>query len=213
MTEKRRKKILNVLAHRRPDITLILEDIHDPHNVSAILRSADAVGVMEVHLVYTNSPFPRLGKKSSASATKWVPRRKHHSMSECVTALRSDGFRILGTYLGAFHGSGTATAPGEDTVKESVPLYELDLTGRVAFIFGNEHSGVSPGAAELADLNFHIPMSGMIESLNVSVACAVTLYEAFRQRMFSKAPALPAKDKKALRELRMEWLSPPSRRK
>jgi len=94
-----------------------------------------------------------------------------------------------------------------------VSLYDLDLTGRVAFIFGNEHIGVSRGAAELADLNFHIPMAGMIESLNVSVACAVTLYEAYRQRAASGVRRLPKKDKEAVEMLGRDWLSPPSRGK
>ena len=127
MTEKRREKLLSVLARRRPDLTLVLEDIHDPHNVSAVLRSADAVGIMRVHLVYTSAQFPRLGKKSSASATKWVGRQRHSSIPECYAALRAEGFRILSTRLG----------------EKSVSLYDLNLTGRVAFVFGNEHTGVS----------------------------------------------------------------------
>jgi len=213
MTEKRREKLLRVLALRRPDLTLVLEDIHDAHNVSAILRSADAVGVMEVHLVYNNSPFPKLGKKSSASATKWVLRRKHPSMADCITGLRADGFRILGTYLGTLPAVSPRAGSKSPGGKKSVSLYDLDLTGRVALIFGNEHFGVSREAAGLADLNFHIPMSGMIESLNVSVACAVTLYEAFRQRMSSVAGKLSSNEKKLLEDLGKEWLAPPTRKK
>jgi tRNA (guanosine-2'-O-)-methyltransferase len=213
MTEKRREKILGVLARRRPDLTLVLEDVHDAHNVSAVLRSADAVGIMEIHLVYTNSPFPRLGKKSSASATKWVLRRKHGSMKECVATLRADGFRILSTWIGTLPGAVPATPTDPATGKKSVSLYDLDLTGRTAFIFGNEHTGVSREAAEISDLNFHIPMSGMIESLNVSVACAVTLYEAFRQRMVAAPGKLSSKERKRLEDLGREWLAPPIRRK
>jgi len=201
MTEKRREKLLQVLARRRPGLTLVLEDIHDAHNVSAVLRSADAVGVMGVHLVYTRSPFPKLGKKSSASATKWVRRTKHPSVAECFAALRGEGFRILSTRLGSVRG------------KESLSLYDLDLTGKIAFVFGNEHLGVSDDAAALSDLNFHIPMSGMIESLNVSVACAVTLYEAHRQRTLAGEGPLTAAEKKALEELGREWLAPPARRR
>ncbi len=200
MTEKRREKLLGVLARRRPQLTVVLEDIHDPHNVSAVLRSADAVGVMGVHLVYTRSPFPKLGKKSSASATKWVKRTRHPSIGVCYAALRAEGFRILGTRLGPTGG------------KPSVSLYDLDLTGRLALVFGNEHLGVSDEAAESADLNFHIPMSGMIESLNVSVACAVALYEAHRQRIAAGPEKPSAKEKKALEALGKEWLSPPGRR-
>ena len=175
MTERRREKFLNVLRARQTDLTVVLEDIHDPHNVSAILRSADAVGIPQVQLVYSQEAFPelgkrtrapKLGKKSSASAVKWVGRRTFGSVEECYAKLHEEGFAIYATHLG----------------KKSVALYDLDLTRPTALVFGNEHRGVSVEAAKLSDGNFLIPMTGMIESLNVSVACAVTLYEAFRQR-------------------------------
>jgi len=168
MTERRKEKMLSVLNLRQPDLTVVVEDIHDPHNVSAILRSADAVGILEVQLAYVNEKFPPMkrGKKSSASATKWVKRRPFKSIRECYDQLHGEGFTIYATHLG----------------KRSRSLYDLDLTGKIALVFGNEHRGVSKEAAELADENFQIPMSGMIQSLNVSVACAVSLYEAFRQR-------------------------------
>ena len=166
MTERRREKFLRVLRQRQPDLTVVMENIHDPHNVSAILRSADATGILEVQLIYTDEKFPRLGKKSSASAAKWVTHRTFTSVGECYSRLRKEGFRLYATHLG----------------KKSKPLFELDLTEKVALVFGNEHRGVSSEAAKLADENFQIPMVGMIESLNVSVACAVSLYEAYRQR-------------------------------
>lgn len=166
MTERRKEKILSVLHRRQPDLTLVMEDIHDPHNVSAMLRSADAVGVLEVQLLYTHEKFPRLGKKSSASANKWMKRRAFRSVKECYDVLHSEGFTICATHLG----------------KNSQSLYDLDLRKKTALVFGNEHRGVSEEAAALADVNFQIPMVGMIQSLNVSVACAVTLYEAHRQR-------------------------------
>ncbi len=171
MTEKRREKILSVIRQRRPDLTVVMEDIHDPHNVSAMLRSTDAVGILEVQLLYRIDQFPKLGKKSSASASKWIKRRKYSSVADCFDTLHDEGFTILATHLG----------------KRSKSLYDLDLTRKIAFVFGNEHRGVSPEAAELADENFLIPMTGMIQSLNVSVACAVTLYEAFRQRCAARA--------------------------
>jgi tRNA (guanosine-2'-O-)-methyltransferase len=197
MTERRREKFERVIAARRPDLTVVMEDIHDPHNVSAMLRSADAVGVLRVHLVYTSEAFPKLGKKSSASATKWIGRSKHASVRECYDALRAEGFTICATHLG----------------KRSVPLYDLDLTKKVALVFGNEHRGVTDEAADLADVNFQIPMVGMIESLNVSVACAVTLYEAFRQRLAGGGRKLSPKEKLLVRELAGEWLAPPRPRR
>jgi tRNA (guanosine-2'-O-)-methyltransferase len=189
VTERRQKKILSVLRHRQPTLTVVMEDIHDPHNVSAILRSADAVGVMEVQLVYINEKFPRLGKKSSASANKWIQRRRFNSIEECYTVLRNEGFHIFATHLGV----------------ESSSLYDLDLTKKTALVFGNEHRGVTEKAASLADTNFQIPMTGMIQSLNVSVACAVTLYEAFRQRSLSGKYEKPQLTKTQLNTLFDAW--------
>ena len=165
--ERRAEKFRRVLSMRQGDLTVVLENIHDPHNVSAILRSCDAVGVLRVELLYTVEKFPRIGKKSSSSASKWLDRRKHTSVTECYAALREEGFRVYATRLGA----------------SSTSLYDLDLSRPSALVFGNEHRGVSGEAAELADGNFHIPMVGMIQSLNVSVAAAVSLYEAHRQRL------------------------------
>jgi tRNA (guanosine-2'-O-)-methyltransferase len=167
MTERRKEKILNVLGRRQPTLTVVMEDIHDPHNVSAMLRSADAVGVMEVQLVYVDEMFPKLGKKSSASAVKWITRRKFKSMKECCDTLHEEGWTICATRL-------------EGRAKS---LYDVDLTKKIALVFGNEHRGVSNQAVKYADILLQIPMTGMIQSLNVSVACAVCLYEALRQRM------------------------------
>jgi tRNA (guanosine-2'-O-)-methyltransferase len=165
--ERRLRKLREVLRRRQPDLTVVMENIHDPHNVSAMLRSCDAAGVWEVQLIYTTEKFPRIGKKSSASAGKWVGRRSFGSVDACYGQLRKEGFRIYATHLG----------------EPSRSLYEVDLTQRCAIVFGNEHRGVSDEAAEKADGTIHIPMFGMIQSLNVSVACAITLYEALRQRL------------------------------
>ena len=172
---RRVERIRSVLSRRQPGLTVIMENIHDPHNVSAVLRTCDAVGALRVELLYTTETFPNIGRKSSSSANKWVERRKHKSVAACYRTLRQEGFRIYATRI-----SPAATS-----------LYELDLTGRVALVLGNEHRGVSEEAASLADKVFQIPMMGMIESLNVSVAAAVCLYEALRQRviagMYSRA--------------------------
>lgn len=190
MTERRKAKFLEVLKRRQADLTIVIEDIHDPHNVSAMLRSADAVGILEVQLVYTVDKFPRLGKKSSASAVKWVKQRRFRSIAECYERLHDEGYCIVATHLGA----------------KSKSLYELDLKRPTALVFGNEHRGVSPEAARLADGNFQIPMSGMIQSLNVSVACAVALYEAFRQRAGGRPFAPSSLSEHQLNELYQEWM-------
>lgn len=166
-TERRSTRIQRALERRQPDLTVVMENIHDPHNVSAVLRSCDAVGIPGVELLYTLEKFPRIGKKSSSSANKWLDRRKHTSVDACFSQLRKEGFRIYATHLAS----------------DAVSLYDLDLTQPAALVFGNEHRGVSDEAAAKADANFQIPMMGMIQSLNVSVACAVTLYEALRQRL------------------------------
>ncbi len=189
LTERRREKFLAVARRRQAGLTVVMENIHDPHNVSAVLRSCDAVGVLQVELLYTVEKFPRIGKKSSSSASKWVKRRLHRSVDDCYRTLRAEGFRICATRLAA----------------DAVGLYDLDLTGNVALVFGNEHRGVSEEAAAGADVNFHVPMVGMIQSLNVSVAAAVSLYEACRQRKIAGMYELPTLSENTLVSLLKEW--------
>jgi tRNA (guanosine-2'-O-)-methyltransferase len=187
---RRLEKIRAVLARRQPGLTIVMENIHDPHNVSAVFRTCDAVGVHRVELLYTREPFPKIGKKSSSSANKWLERRKHRSVNGCYSVLRDEGFRIFATRL----------------TERTRSLYDLDLTGKVAFVFGNEHRGVSDEAAEMADENFQIPMTGMIESLNVSVAAAVCLYEALRQRLRAGQYDRPALSADELLRFYDEWV-------
>jgi tRNA (guanosine-2'-O-)-methyltransferase len=188
--ERRKNKIFKVLEQRQPDLTVVMENIHDPHNVSAMLRSSDAVGIHEVNLIYTSAKYPKIGSKSSSSANKWIARRKFPSVSECYAQLRSEGFQILATKL-------------DENARQ---LYEFDLTKPTAFVFGNEHAGVTDEAAREADATVYIPMMGMIQSLNVSVACAVTIYEALRQRLQKGYYNDPRFDQKMLERLKEEWL-------
>ncbi len=189
-TERRRQKLKSVLSRRQPDLTVVMENIHDPHNVSAVLRSCDAVGIMQVELLYNVEKFPRLGKKSSSSANKWLHIRKHTTVEECYATLRTEGFKIYATHLGS----------------EALSLYDIDFTGKVALVFGNEHRGVTDEAARQADGNFIIPMVGMIQSLNISVACAVSLYEVMRQRLYKGDYATPKLSTADLDRLFEEWI-------
>jgi tRNA (guanosine-2'-O-)-methyltransferase len=167
-TTRRVERILNVLAHRQPALTVVLENIHDPHNIGAVLRSCDAVGTLAVHTIYTieERPTRAYARSTSGSASKWIDIFHHESVEACFLHLKSSGFRVL------------ATALADDTQD----LYDVDLTVPVAIVFGNEQRGVSDEVLGLADGTIAIPMYGMVESLNISVACAVTIFEAMRQK-------------------------------
>lgn len=191
-TEKRMKKIKKVLQQRQLDLTVVLENVHDPHNVSAVLRTCDSVGIYEVFLVYYGEQkFPDLSKRSSASALKWVKLNFFDRVEECYRVLKNRGMKIYTTSL---------------SVNNSISLYELDLVEPIALVFGNEHSGVSDEGVALADGNFIIPQVGMIESLNISVACAVSLYEAFRQRLFAGKYETQQIEKSIFEDIYKSWL-------
>jgi tRNA (guanosine-2'-O-)-methyltransferase len=167
MTSERQQKIESVLSKRQNDLTVVLENVFDPHNISAVMRSCDAVGIQEIYVLNTKIPrHKKWGTRSSSSAAKWLTVHQFENADECFAALRKKYSTILTTHLSS----------------DAVSLYELDLTKSVALIFGNEHSGVSEEIITMADGNFIIPQMGIIRSLNISVACAVSLYEAFRQK-------------------------------
>lgn len=166
-TEQRLQKITEAATARQFSLRVVMENIHDPHNVSAVFRTCDAVGVPMVSLLYTFESFPRISKTSSSSANKWIDLEKFNDTKICFDELRNKGFKIYASMLNP----------------KAVNLYEIDLTQKIALVFGNEKRGVSQEAEKLADETFYIPMHGMIQSLNVSVAAAVTLYEAQRQRI------------------------------
>lgn len=187
-TPRRRARMLHVLEHRQPDLTLVLANIHDPHNVSAIYRSCDAFGVEKVHLYYTDTAFPVLGRKCSASARKWVGTVRHRTLDDLRAALA--GHQLLVT----------------DCSPTARPLRDWDLTKPTAVIMGNEHSGVLPELAEIADGGLYIPMYGMIQSFNVSVAAALILSEACRQRELAGLYAHPRYSPQELERHLAEWI-------
>jgi tRNA (guanosine-2'-O-)-methyltransferase len=170
MNPEREHKIRTVIRDSQPDLTVVLENIFDPLNISAVLRSCDAVGIREVFVVYTKKYLDKrglvLGKRTSGGTFRWIDVYHFEDLEECFRRVRQRYGRILATALG----------------QESASLYELDLSQPTALLFGNEDEGVSSEALALADGNFLVPQSGFAESLNISVACAVSLYEARRQR-------------------------------
>ena len=167
MTPERSAKIKRVLNLRQNGLTVVLENVHDPHNISAVMRTCDAVGVQDLYVLTTIIPrHKRFGKNSAASAAKWLTIHQYDNTAECMEAVRRQCDKIYATHLGV----------------SSSSLYELDLTQHVALVFGNEHAGVTNECLGYCDGNFIIPQVGMVQSLNISVACAITLYEALRQR-------------------------------
>jgi tRNA (guanosine-2'-O-)-methyltransferase len=169
LSEKRLSLIQRVVRNRQLDLTLIIENIHDQHNVGAIFRTADAVGIDAVHLLYTKEKFPALHPKVTASGAKWVKQEQHSHAQTLVDELHGKGFKLYSTHLSS----------------DAVSIHDVDWTQPSAIILGNENRGVSSELTDLADQNIIIPMFGMVESLNVSVATAVILFEACRQRIQS----------------------------
>ena len=190
MTPERREKIQTVLSKRQNDITIVLENVFDPHNISAVMRTCDAVGVQELYVLNTKIPrHKKWGAKSSSSAAKWLTVYQFENAEECFSELRKKYSKILTTHLSS----------------DALNLYEIDLTQPVALVFGNEHSGVSEEIRNLADGNFIIPQSGIIRSLNISVACAVTLYEAYRQKDLAGHYDKTKLNGEVLKELMDKW--------
>jgi tRNA (guanosine-2'-O-)-methyltransferase len=167
MTPERFERLNSVLLKRQFNLTVVLENVADPHNISAVMRTCDAVGIQEIYILNTIIPkHKKWGSKSSSSAAKWLTAHQFSDVNECVAELRKKYKRIFTTHLS----------------KDAVDLYDMNLTESVALIFGNEHSGVSEELNTLADGNFIIPQVGIIKSLNISVACAFSVYEAMRQK-------------------------------
>ena len=168
MTPERRDKLLNVLSKRQTNLTVVLENVQDPHNASAVMRTCDAVGIQEVYILTTKIPrHKKWGYRSSSSALKWLTIHEFDNLEECVAALRKKFSKILTTHLSS----------------DAVSLHDINFTESIALVFGNEHAGVTEEFRALADGNFIIPQMGIIQSLNISVACAVSIYEAMRQKM------------------------------
>ncbi|BEN42638.1 tRNA (Guanosine18-2'-O-)-methyltransferase [Klebsiella oxytoca] len=154
-----------MLATRQPDLTVCLEQVHKPHNVSAIIRTADAVGVHQVHAVWPTTRMRTL-VSSAAGSNSWVSVKTHRSIGDAVGHLKAQGMQILATNLSA----------------RAVDFREVDYTRPTCVLLGQEKTGITEEALALADQDIVIPMIGMVQSLNVSVASALILYEAQRQR-------------------------------
>jgi tRNA (guanosine-2'-O-)-methyltransferase len=170
ITESREKKFKDTIAKRQFDLTVILENVHDPHNIGAVLRTCDSVGVSEV-FIKAPDKFNTLkeymqNSPTSMGAAKWIQIHFFREIHDCLSSVKKKGYVIYGTHLD----------------EQAKSLYTLDLSQKVALLFGNEHAGITEEALKYVESNFIIPQVGLVQSLNISVACAVSLYEAYRQR-------------------------------
>ncbi|MCG7496799.1 tRNA (guanosine(18)-2'-O)-methyltransferase TrmH [Vibrio sp. Of7-15] len=168
MNYERYQRIISVLTARQTDLTLCLEEVHKPNNVSAIIRTADATGVHKIHAVWPTKAMQTLSH-TSAGARNWVEVDTHKNIDGAIGHLKAQGMQVLATNL-------------SDT---AVDFREIDYTKPTAIILGSEKTGISPKALSMADQDIIIPMVGMVQSLNVSVASALILYEAQRQRQLA----------------------------
>lgn len=165
MSPERFQRITEMLYHRQTDLTVCLEMVHKPHNLAAIVRTADAVGVHTVHAVWdTNNP--RMARGTAAGSHSWVNVVRHEQTEQAVAQLKAENMQIIATNLS----------------DKSIDYREVDFTKPTAILLGQEKYGISETALALADHHVVIPMVGMVQSLNVSVAAALLLYEAYRQR-------------------------------
>ena len=190
MTPERNERLSTVLNKRQPDLTVVLENVFDPHNISAVMRTCDAVGIQDIYILNNKiPPHKKWGSRTSSSAVKWLTIHQFTDADECFAALRKNFSKIYTTHLSS----------------DAVSLHQLNLTESVALVFGNEQTGVSEEIIARADGNFIIPQVGIIKSLNISVACAVTLYEAFRQKNNAGHYAQTKLEGEPLETLRTNW--------
>ena len=168
MNLERYNRIQTVLKARQPDLTLCLEEVHKPNNVSAVIRTADAAGVHKIHAVWPNESMRTLSH-TSAGARNWVEVDTHSNIESAIDVFKTQNMQIVATNLS----------------DNAIDFRQVDYTKPTAIILGGEKHGISRKALTLSDQDIVIPMVGMVQSLNVSVASALILFEAQRQRQLA----------------------------
>ena len=183
LTEERKARIEEVLAARLGGLTVVLENLHDPHNGAAALRSVEGFGLSELHVVESNEPF-RFAHSVPIGCDKWVALTKYKTFADCADGLHARGFKLY------------AAVPGAE-----MTLSDIDPVTPAALVFGNEHDGLSPLAQSACDATFSIPMTGFTQSFNLSVSAAVSVHRtaARRRQALGANGDLAAEDKTRLR--------------
>jgi len=168
ITQIRLEKFKKVAEEREKNLVLVLEDLHDPFNAGAIMRTADAFGVQEIYLIFEKEkPFDvKNAGLTSSSAYKWLKFNIFYSTKECLSSLKEKGYFFIAT-----------------TPHKGKSIYETNFDlPKIALLFGNEYRGLSEMAINFADEKVFIPMKGFVESLNISVSVGIFLYEIVKQR-------------------------------
>jgi tRNA (guanosine-2'-O-)-methyltransferase len=190
VTDERLRRMEEVARKRQFGLRVVLEDLENARNISAICRVCDAFGVQFLHVIHRGIKPIILDKRASAGSHQWLTVIQHPSIKDCLNELRSMGFRIYATHV-------------DPTAKE---FTQVDYTGRVAIVLGNEGHGVSEAARRLADERIVIPQVGFVNSLNVATATAIILAEAFRQRRAAGLYDTPELSESERNELIRQWL-------
>ena len=191
VTAERVRRLDEVLARRQPDLTVFAENLHKPRNFSAIVRSCDAVGVNEMHVLPGEDNL-RTYWHTSQGAEKWMRIRTHKTAKDACEHLKANNFRLLAAHLS----------------DSAIDYREVDYTQPIALVLGTELFGVSETTLSYVDQQISIPMMGVTQSLNVSVACALVLYEAQGQRQAAGLYEKSRLDEQTLARQRFEWLHP-----
>ena len=170
LTPQRNFKLKELARRRQYDLCVVLENVHDPHNIGAVMRTCDACGIPDIYVIYTedgiNSEKEYIGINASQGTRKWVKCHFFKSIEDCMKIVQSRYDQIIATHLSL----------------DGKSLYEYDFTKSSALVFGNESKGLSENILKYCTSNMFIPMMGMAQSLNISVAAAISTYEALRQR-------------------------------
>ena len=191
MTTRRFERIMSVLAKRQPDLSILAEDVYKPHNLSAMLRTCDAVGILEIHAINPTGGIPTFNE-TSGSADKWLTLNVHKTFDDAYVRIKQNNMQLVATTLS----------------DSAIDYRDIDYTKPTCILFGNEKKGVSEEAAEKADHHIIIPMLGMVQSLNVSVATAVILFEAQRQRRDAGFYENPRLSPEFIQKQSFRWLYP-----
>lgn len=191
MTPERRARLDDVLANRQPDLTVFAENLHKPRNFSAMVRSCDAVGINEMHVLPGEDDL-RKHWRTSQGAEKWMCIKTHASIEAACNHLKSGGFCLVAAHLS----------------DNAIDYRDVDYTKPTALVLGTELFGISDTTLSYVDRQISIPMMGVTQSLNVSVACAIVLYEAQRQRQQAGMYDTCHLDEDTLARQRFEWLHP-----